>query len=401
MNKLFKILLLFVAAVSIASCDGPMGYAIHVKKTDNHVRRYNTNDEVEDDTIRFVINKVRRQMLMKAEVNGVEDTVLYDSGAAPAVIQFYTKATQPKGMKFYRMPVMGADKTTKVKMTMIPAQIKTPMCIVEHLGNAMLVSENHSCEKEPTISDYTIIGLPGLDMWRYAIDFTKNQIYQVNDMSLMDTTEYVPVKCKFEKTSSANRMYVYPIVNGVEYECIFDTGNGGGIFILDAQRVENHGDVDDLIEGSYGKTIGGVTGMQRFVRAPENKVEFAGREETVPVMYFESNLVVNNVGLQYIKRFDWIIEHRYNPNTEVVMDKVYAKPHVADTMEMSMARYGISSADGKLKIMSRLIDGNEVFKVGDQIVSVNGEKITEENICYYYDLLTENKDWSEFDVKVK
>ena len=63
--------------------------------------------------------------------------------------------------------------------------------------------------------------------------------------------------------------------------------------------------------------------------------------------------------------------------------------------------YAVTTFDGTLKITTRLLDGQERFEVGDQIVSVDGEAITEENICYYYDLLTETKDWSGFDIQVK
>ena len=81
---------------------------------------------------------------------------------------------------------------------------------------------------------------------------------------------------------------------------------------------------------------------------------------------------------------------------------MYARPHKTDsTKPFKKKPYVLSTVDGTLKILTRLIDGNEKYKVGDQIVSVNGEKITEENICHYYDLLTENKDWSGFDVRVK
>ena len=141
--------------------------------------------------------------------------------------------------------------------------------------------------------------------------------------------------------------------------------------------------------------------MQQFVIAPENTVEFAGQTETIPVMYLEGGLAFNNMGLAYIKRFDWIITSRYDESTEGLIYKMYAKPHVSDTMDMTRNRYGISTSDGTLRILARLIDGNEKYKVGDQIISVNGEKISEENICHYYDLLTENKDWSGFDIKVK
>ena len=83
---------------------------------------------------------------------------------------------------------------------------------------------------------------------------------------------------------------------------------------------------------------------------------------------------------------------------------MYAKPRDIETAVNPLKRdyrYVLSTADGTLKILTRRIDGNEKFKVGDQIVSVNGERITEENICHYYDLLKEAEDWSEFDVQVK
>ena len=102
------------------------------------------------------------------------------------------------------------------------------------------------------------------------------------------------------------------------------------------------------------------------------------------------------MGLKAISQFDWIISMTSNP------PKVYAKPHVNnDVKPYKLVRYKLIVDNGKLKILTRLIDGNESFKVGDRIVSVNGDKITEENICYYFDLLSESNDWSGFDIKVK
>lgn len=375
-------------AILMTSCNGIIGYAIHMEKIDNHMRSYNDNEEVEDDTIRFVINKNTRQMLMKAEVNGVEDTVLYDSGANPTAILFYSDETKPDGMKFYKVPLMGADKKTKVRATYIPVTVKTPMCVGESFGNAILTEPCRACDKESAINRYNILGFKGMGIGCYQLDFSQNKVYKMNRTEI-DSTEYVPVKSKFK----IGLLFVYPTINGVEYECLFDTGNGSGILIMDAQRVENRNEDDLLYEGSYGAAIGGATKKQHFVVALQTEVGFAGHKETLPVMFLESNLASNNVGLEYIKRFDWIIDH--------YKERVYAKPHVADTMELPQRRYGISTADGTLKILTRRIDGNERFKVGDRIVSVNGEEITEENICHYYDLLTENKDWSGFDIKVK
>ena len=388
MKELRKLVALIATAAVMTSCDGIIGYAIHVQKTDTHMRRYNDNDEVDDDTIRFVVNENTHQMLMKAEVNGVEDTVLYDSGANPTAVLFYSDETKPDGMKFYKVPLMGADKKAKVWTTYIPVTVKTPMCVGEAFGNAMLTDPCRACDKEGVINRYTILGFTGIGIGCYQLDFSCNKIYRMNRKEI-DSLAYLPVKCKFEH----DVMFVYPTINGVEYECMFDTGNSGGILVLDAQRVENRNEDDLFCEGSYGVAIGGSTRKQHFVIAPQTAVEFAGQREAVPVMFLESDLSVNNVGLQYIKRFDWIIDH--------YKEKVYAKPHVADTMELTQRRYGISTADGTLRIFTRLIDGNEKFKVGDRIVSVNGEKITEENICHYYDLLKDSEDWSGFEIQVK
>lgn len=407
MNGLLKSMLLIVVAIAATSCDGIIGYTKQMMKIDKGQRQYRDNQEVADDTIHFVINK-QDQMLLKATVNGVEDTVLYDTGCSSPAILFYTQETKPEGMKFYRVPLLGADKKTKLRLSPVPVHIETPMCIVDHFGNAMLLEkQTHSCDNEPYLSEYTILGFSGLDYTPFSIDFTNNRIYSMWKMPEVDTTEYFPVKCKLDKMQ--NVLFVYPIINGIEYECIFDTGNSGGILIKDEQKIENHTDVDLLFEGSYGMSIGGLTEKQHIVVTPENTIEFAGQKDTVPVTYLGDNLAFNNVGLQYIKRFDWIVGQQVqrDENSVIVSRtiKMYAKPHVSDTTKLHIdypvARYAVTTADGTLKITTRLLDGQERFEVGDQIVSVDGEDITEENICYYYDLLTETKDWSGFDIQVK
>ena len=90
MRKLVNCILLIVATVAMTSCNGVVGYEVQKSKIDNGTCSYNDNKEVDNDTIYFVINK-QNQMLMKATVNGVEDTVLYDSGCGSPAIQFYTK----------------------------------------------------------------------------------------------------------------------------------------------------------------------------------------------------------------------------------------------------------------------------------------------------------------------
>ena len=390
MKKLLKTLALIALSSLMTSC-GSIGMMIHTAKIYDGINDYNNGGDVANDTIHFAVSK-ENQMLLKAEINGESDTVMYDSGVNSFALMMYTPSTKPEGMKFYNISVSGADRRSKVKATTLPVKIRTDMVASKGLGMATLHPEPPICEKETALSKYNIIGFQGLNLPRYMIDFTNNQMYEIADSISIDTTEFIPIKCKFY----LNVLWVYPRINGVEYECMFDTGNAAaGILLQDEQRIETPRENDYVFEGSYGMSISGATKKQYFVVASAENLSMADDDKEIDVMYVKS-IPSNNMGLRAIMKYDWIIAG-WGDNP-----KVYVRPHVTDEVKPFEApSYRVSVMDGTLKILTRLIDGNEKFKVGDQIASVNGEKITEENICHYYDLLTENKDWSGFEIGVK
>ena len=388
MNRLFKYCVLLSMVFAMTSC-GTVGLLIHTAKIFNDNSSFSTNSTY--DTIHFVVSN-KNQMLLKAEINGKSDTVMYDTGVNSFALLMYTPSTKPEGMKFYNHRVSGADKRSKIKMTTLPVTIKTNMVVSEGLGFANLGPEPPICQREEALSAHNIIGFQGLNLVRYMIDFTDNQMYEIPDSLSIDTTEFIPIKCKLYR----DVLWVYPRINGVEYECIFDTGNSAAAFLLqDEQRVSNPLENDYVFEGSYGQAIGGHTEKQTFVLANQERLSLAGVDKETEIMYVKS-LANNNMGLNAISKYDWIISSRGGKL------RMYARPHTTDVVKpFEASAYRVSTADGTLKILTRLVNGNEKFKVGDQIISVNGEKITEGNICHYYDLLTENKDWSGLEILVK
>lgn len=388
MRKLMKASAILALATIMSSC-GTVGLLIHTAKIFNDNSSFSTNSTY--DTIHFVVSN-KNQMLLKAEINGKSDTVMYDTGVNSFALLMYTPSTKPEGMKFYNHRVSGADKRSKIKVTTLPVTIKTDMVVSEGVGFANLGPEPPVCQKESSLSVHNIIGFQGLNLVRYMIDFTDNQMYEIPDSLSIDTTEFIPIKCKLYR----DVLWVYPRINGVEYECIFDTGNGAAAFLLqDEQRVDSPGEKDYVFEGSFGQAIGGHTDKQTFVLTHQERLSLASVDKETEVMYVKS-LAHNNMGLKAISKYDWIISSRGGKL------RMYARPHTTDVVKpFEASAYRVSTADGTLKILTRLVNGNEKFKVGDQIISVNGEIITEENICHYYDLLTENKDWSGFEIRVK
>ena len=224
MVKILKYFALFALVFIMSSC-GTVGLLIHTAKVFNDNQSYSVNSAC--DTIHFVVNK-KNQMLLKAEINGKSDTVMYDSGVNSFALLMYTPSTKPEGMKFYNHRISGADKKSKVKVTTLPVTIKTDMVVAEGVGMANLGLEPPICQKESSLSVRNIIGFQGLNLIRYKIDFTNNMMYELPDSLIIDTTEFIPIKCKYKM----NVLWVYPRINGVEYECIFDTGNGAAAFLL-------------------------------------------------------------------------------------------------------------------------------------------------------------------------
>ena len=379
MNRLFKYCVLLSMVFAMTSC-GTVGLLIHTAKIFNDNSSFRINSAY--DTIHFVVSN-KNQMLLKAEINGNLDTVMYDSGVNSFALLMYTPSNHR---------ISGADKKSKVKVTTLPVTIKTDMVVADGVGVANLGAEPPLCQKESSLSLHNIIGFQGLNLIRYKIDFANDMMYELPDSLIVDTTEFIPIKCKFKM----NVLWVYPRINGVEYECIFDTGNGAAAFLLqDEQRVNNPQKEDYVFEGSYGQAIGGHTDKQTFVWANQERLNLAGADKETEVLYVKS-LSSNNMGLNAISKYDWIISSR-GGNLQM-----YAKPHeTVEAKPFDAPAYRVSTADGTLRIMTRLVDGKEKFKVGDQIISVNGEKITEENICHYYELLTESKDWSGLGIEVK
>ena len=91
------------------------------------------------------------------------------------------------------------------------------------------------------------------------------------------------------------------------------------------------------------------------------------------------------MGLKFISRFDWYMEK----------GQLYYKPRDVENPEYQIeSPYRIIATDKGLMVINRVVDEKNILQFGDIITSVNGEKITSENICHYYEMLSKTKNWS-------
>ena len=105
----------------------------------------------------------------------------------------------------------------------------------------------------------------------------------------------------------------------------------------------------------------------------------------------------NNVGLQFIKNYNWIIDYKNR--------KVYYKNYNQSRLNPIKVSKGYLNKtvveDGELVII-QIFDQNknQIYELGDQIISVNENPITSENICSYSELL-DKTDWNTLEIKTK
>jgi len=90
------------------------------------------------------------------------------------------------------------------------------------------------------------------------------------------------------------------------------------------------------------------------------------------------NFNTNIIGIQPIKNFDWIIDYRNK--------RVFCKPNslninlVNEYDVVKGISYLVEIIENKIIVIA-INKNNQKIKVGDEIISVDGVKVTSENIC--------------------
>ena len=376
-----KLILTVFTALSLffVSCQ-TVSYVVHTIKLTEQGVGVNMNT---DSTLHFAYQNSQIKFL--GTLDGVKDTLIFDSGVGSLSVDF-VNPDEAKGMKFYKTKLITSEKS-KAKMTSVRSEFASPICSASGVGIKVLNKGGESkCDKELGLDDVKLIGQTGFFSGCLELNFSSHVMRFVNSEQI--DKSYSPVKCEFLAQSIA---FVYVTVDGVEYKCLFDTGNQMGLLLDNSDRLKNPKDTDVEYEGSYAMTASGFSSKQHFILAEAQTIGFNGQMYLEDIMYVP-NLSFNNMGIRFISRFDWIIDARNG--------KIYARPRNVGYQTIPFSSPCRLTTNGMQLLIVNKVKGLQ-FNVGDIIKSVNGEEITEENICHYYELLRETKDWSAFDIQVK
>jgi hypothetical protein len=356
----------------------------------NAVRQI-SNEKIVLKTACSTILFSEKMALLPIEVDSKSTNFLFDTGSTlscltdPKVIDAFEKK------KFGSLTsVKGAD-AKKASRKLLPVRAYSDLFDSENKVLSYIKMPSGKCSKAET--NYS--GILGMDVFfdqnlSMQMDFTNNKICNISSgqiQSLIQNGEYFLVK----SSCKSHQITIYLTVEEKEYPFKLDTGFSGSILIPNNESLQFHNENKIELEGSLFMTAASFTqGKETFYE--KMPVTFGSIDLKAKVSVSNS-IKAQNVGIEFIKCFDWIIDYNHN--------RVYIKrnPNKIESAFSRKVMYYAKTENEELKVIIKEKSQTK-YQLGDQILSVNGKKVTPENNCEMQDLLNKTEDWNTLDLEV-
>lgn len=249
----------------------------------------------------------------------------------------------------------------------------------------IFIAENlikNNCINVPT-SD----GIFGFDAFSSSeepllIDYQKGLISFTNQLEIKN--EYLLIESSFDY----NSISIYCYVNNQKEKFLFDTGADASILVKKTpEQAISVAEIQTLISTFSESAFLETASFQFFQK---DKINIGGILIENPLISKVSNINRNIIGFNFIKNYSWIIDFK---NEKLYAKKIKDFDFQSLKENLKKPQLKAISFDNKLLIgyKSTLVTK---YKIGDQLTSINDQKVTPENICEMQDLLNKTGDWS-------
>ncbi len=332
-----------------------------------------------------------RRVLLEMEIDHAATNFLLDTGAGLSVLIDSTIIKDFQNKEFGSLgSAKGADRM-KVKNRFFTVELNCDLFKSERKVLTFINMPKSKCGQGKI--NYT--GVLGMDTffnedYVMQLDFSNNKVCNINAeqfQQLVTDNQYQIVKSKCKK----NQIFVYLNIEGREYPFKLDTGYTGSVVMPFDEKLAFKNKEKMELEGSLFQTISAHTSGQEVIY--EKMPVAFGQYDLLAKMTVSTSIKAQNIGIDFIKAFDWLIDYNHN--------KVYVKRN-QNTIESNFNRkvmYYAKVNREKLEIVVKEKSQTK-FKLGDQIVSVNGQKVTKENQCELQDFLNKTEDWNSLQLEV-
>lgn len=327
--------------------------------------------------------------IINGAINGKNVSLLFDTGATKSVLFSYDLLGRESFNENSRGNVFVKGPSGKQLLQKI---ITDSLCFnsFRSLYQPILVIDAPNKNSCDVASNHD--GLLGLDAFSDSNDclFIDNQKSELKLITGVKD-DYQEVESVF----SGKLIYLKCEINNRKELFLFDTGADFSVLIAKESDLSKSVESVETLVSTINENK--IPQKSKTIFYKLNKISIGGIKFEDCIVANVSTIHRNIIGFNFIKNYNWIIDFKN--------EKLYAKKLVVSKTEGAIEGLQKISPkavaiDNKLTIvMKKLSDKN--VEVGSQIISVNNEKITPENICRMQKLLNETNDWETLKIEVK
>ncbi|GEP49826.1 hypothetical protein FNO01nite_04980 [Flavobacterium noncentrifugens] len=329
------------------------------------------------------------QPYFEVELQGKKKLFLFDTGATGTVLTDSTAIENFTNKKFATFGTHVSANGVKKKNRFLTAGFKSPL--FESAQKLLLYSPmpTSMCSKSSEMAG--ILGIDAFfqDDMPLFLNFSKNEICNIETTLLQNQVSQGFKAIKSECKN--NQIFVFIDIEGKMLKFKLDTGFSGSVIIPFSDKLQFTNPNYMVLQGSTYNTLSSMTaGTETFYE--KMPVDFAG-EKFEAKINVSSTIKSQNLGIQFMKGYDWIIDFKNN--------KVYIRRN-ANIIDRTFSRrisYYAKAVSSELVIVTKE-KSQDKYNLGDKIISVNGQKVNHENVCEIQEYLNKTEDWNALQLEV-
>jgi hypothetical protein len=327
------------------------------------------------------------QMLITTKINQKVDTLIFDTGASSTTIFNENIINEGGFISNFKIGAKLPDNS-KIYLQEKKYTIENNLIYSDNIVLKTLNIPKRAC------SNSQMKDIFGNNVFRrdekiINLDFEKSNIsildFDESNKLIKDNNYFeIPIKIKSG---------IYFIIKDGKYkgEYLIDTGNSGASLISNNNK---------LISKESSETFEGALFFDASGKTKSNIKTYINTINDFPILEnIKMNIVYfdkfkgNNLGLDFIKRFNWIIDFK---NKKAYLKLINSKD--SDKLIFPFT-YLCNVENGKFIICTKNAS-KSLFNIGDEIISIGNEKISSENICEKMKLLNQSKKWEDLNLVI-
>lgn len=323
-----------------------------------------------------------------ADINGQKYNLYFDTGSGADVTINKAKFEVKQDKILRQRDISGFDKQSTVSsLYYVTDSISSKLFRLKNIPIFITGKEDESCFKNDD-NEYE-----GLINVITDSDLPVELNYEKGYIKILDKLETTPVgysfiESKFSSLSSVFKIKLFAL--GRSDFFIFDTGNNGPILLN--EDVFTPGKIMNSID-YIGNSVGGSKVINHLkIYDADFQMKNVKFMQYIGISAGSKRSIVN---FNFIKKFNWIIDRKnkrvyYKIIDSTKLNNPYNKNHAVHVTGVYQGHLIVnySTSDSK-------------YSIEKEIISINNQPITSENICEMQNLLNSTDDWEKLNIQIK